>query len=319
MDSNKTTIWAESGIFEIILKTYTAPKDIKEAPHRILISSYHPKAEKPIIYRHYHHILDNPNEFNSPKKIYRDCCTIFIMLRHSVQLIINDEAYIPLPGDIVILRKDSTFQPVFLSMDYFDYYEINIPEEYFDLVAGFSPVHSLILGKDNKDNIILSPSDESREEIFHILKKIDHTLNQNHKHKDFLVYSYLMRFFAFVDTCVIPEIENTKKLNSSPIVRKAVEYINENYLTISQVEEIAGHCHISVSYLCRIFRKQLGISPTEFINSRKIIHAKHLLKKGHNVTNVCFASGFNSYNYFITLFKKSTGQTPVKYRKTAKE
>ena len=308
----------ENGYFSGIMNSYYTKKDITYAPNRALLYSYHPSAEKPIVFRHYTHMLDDVRSFKYPKKIHRDCYTVYVFFRQNVHLIINDETYAPQQGNIVILRKHSVFVPVFFSVEYFDYYEINIPEEYFDLTPFSSPLHSMFLKKENETHVFITPSKESQDEIFHILSKIDHIIEQNNKHMDFLVYSYLIRMFAFIDNNVVAEFENTKKLKSSPTIRKAIEYINENYLTISQVEEVATHCHISVSYLCRIFRKQLGISPTEFINFRKITHAKHLLKKEISVTDVCFASGFNSYNHFISLFKKITGQTPVKYRKTEK-
>lgn len=312
---NNYTDTQENGFFKGITDSYYSNTDIECAPNRTLLYSYHPDAKKPIVFRHYSHMIDGLRTFKHPKLIYRDCCTVYIFFRQqNVRHIINDETYAPCNGDIVILRKDSTFVPVFYSVEYVDYYEINIPEEYFDLISVSSPLHSLITGKENENRVFLSPSKESQDEIFQILKMADCIIEQNHKHKDFLIYSYLVRLFAFIDNNVIPEDENTKKLKSSPIIRSAAEYINENYLTISQIEEVANHCHISVSYLCRIFRKYLGISPTEYINSRKIIHAKHLLKKGVNVSDVSFELGFNSCNYFTDLFKKITGVTPAKYR-----
>ena len=108
------------------------------------------------------------------------------------------------------------------------------------------------------------------------------------------------------------DIESNK---FAPLIGTAIKYIDENYLSISKINEVSNHCYISESYLCRIFRRQLGISPIDVINSRKIIHAKKLLGNGYDVTDTCFASGFNSYCYFIALFKKATGMTPAKYRK----
>ena len=308
----------EHGYFKGIMESYHTKKDIAYSPNRALLYSYCLNAEKPIVFRHYTHMLDDVRSFKYPKRIHRDCYTVYVFFKQNVHLIINDETYTPKQGNIVILRKNSEFIPVFFSVEYFDYYEINIPEEYLDLTPASSPLHSLLLENENENHVFLTPSKESQDEIFHILRMADRTIEKNHKHMDFLLYSCLMRLFAFIDNNVVPEDENTKKLKSSPIIRKAIEYMSENYLTITQIDEVSNHCHISVSYLCRIFRKQLGISPTEFINSRKIIHAKHLLENGGNVTDVCFASGFNSYNYFIALFKKSTGQTPVKYRKSVK-
>lgn len=319
MKKENTGSVKDSASYKSILGTYSSKKDIQQAPWRTLMYSYCKNTQHPLIFRHYNHMLDDPRNFKVPQKIFEDCCTVFVFVRHNIHLVINDEAFIPNTGDIVIIRKNSVFQPIFFSIERFNYYEINIPYKYFEMTDPSSPIHSIIFGKENRKNIVLSPSTESMNKIFHILKKADNIIEQNHKHKDFLVYSYILRLFSFIDTNVVPEVEHTKKTKASTTIKKAVEYISEKFLSISEIEEVAAHCHISVSYLCRIFKKQLGISPTEFINSRKILHAKHLLKNGASVTDVCFASGFNSYNYFISTFKKLTGQTPGKFSRNIED
>ena len=57
------------------------------------------------------------------------------------------------------------------------------------------------------------------------------------------------------------------------------------------------------------------MSPIDYMNSHKLAHARYLLKNGANTTEACYGSGFSNYNYFITTFKKYTGQTPSQFRK----
>jgi AraC-like DNA-binding protein len=65
----------------------------------------------------------------------------------------------------------------------------------------------------------------------------------------------------------------------------------------------------------RAFKKELGISPIEFIFNEKIIKAKELLKNPKNkLSEVSHELGFSDANYFIRVFKKKEGITPHQFR-----
>jgi AraC-like DNA-binding protein len=54
---------------------------------------------------------------------------------------------------------------------------------------------------------------------------------------------------------------------------------------------------------------------TEFVNQYRVREAKRLLLADQSVTEVCFASGFESLSYFNRIFKKVTGQNPMQFKK----
>jgi AraC-like DNA-binding protein len=66
----------------------------------------------------------------------------------------------------------------------------------------------------------------------------------------------------------------------------------------------------------KVFKHQYGITPVEYINQQRIHLATKLL---HNtqypISDICFACGYNNLNYFLKVFKKAMGTTPMTYRK----
>ncbi len=65
----------------------------------------------------------------------------------------------------------------------------------------------------------------------------------------------------------------------------------------------------------RIFKKETGMSLTQYINEQRLLMAGHLLKHSdYNINYVADLVGFENLSYFTRLFKKNTGFTPSEYR-----
>lgn len=100
---------------------------------------------------------------------------------------------------------------------------------------------------------------------------------------------------------------------------KIIQYINENYNHINDIEEVAEQFFISKFYLCRFFKKKLGISLVSYLNKIKIMEACRMIQGGEtNLTEIAIKCGFNSSSYFCKVFKSEKGTSPTEYRKRHK-
>lgn len=99
------------------------------------------------------------------------------------------------------------------------------------------------------------------------------------------------------------------------IVDDICRYIVENLESDCSVENIAKQLHFSAHYIRHIFKKQTGISVSEFKKAQIIKKAKLLLKMSDNkITDIALACGFENPSYFTEFFTKETGFTPKDYR-----
>lgn len=105
----------------------------------------------------------------------------------------------------------------------------------------------------------------------------------------------------------------------SPDIRAVQRYILENITADLSLEDLAGLVNLSCSQLKQKFRNQLGISPRNYINSRKIEYAKELLLTERSVTEVSMMLGFSSSSYFSAVFKKYTLYSPREYIRSARQ
>jgi len=94
-----------------------------------------------------------------------------------------------------------------------------------------------------------------------------------------------------------------------------VGYIKENISSSLRIEDLSNKAYMSKSTFYRAFKRELGISPIEFILKEKITLAKKMLLQSQTkIGAISSEIGFQDVNYFIRLFKKMEGITPHQYR-----
>lgn len=116
-----------------------------------------------------------------------------------------------------------------------------------------------------------------------------------------------------IETSAIFSINPLK--NTINKLNHITDYISNNYKEINSIDEITKQCYISKSHLYRIFKEQLGISVSSYINNLKINNARELLVSGEmSILEIAVESGFNSTQYFHKIFKEQFGCSPGEYR-----
>ncbi len=103
--------------------------------------------------------------------------------------------------------------------------------------------------------------------------------------------------------------ENGTNYLLSPVLKYISEHISESTLSNT---ELAAAVNISEVYLRRLFSKELGTTPKQYILELRLQYAKQLLaEKAFTVTGISEKCGFSSVYHFCRAFKTFTGQTPT--------
>ena len=98
----------------------------------------------------------------------------------------------------------------------------------------------------------------------------------------------------------------------------AVRYIEEHCTENIYVDDMAKLCFISPSQLRRLFLKELGMSPIEFKNKKRMELAINMLKYTYSrISEIADSVGFDNVYVFSRVFTKHFGISPSKYRKSA--
>ncbi|MDP9041229.1 MAG: AraC family transcriptional regulator [Bacteroidota bacterium] len=93
------------------------------------------------------------------------------------------------------------------------------------------------------------------------------------------------------------------------------EYIDAFYDQQPDVNVVARKVHLTTPAFCRYFKRQTNMTFTDFVNQYRIERAKNLLMQDQNVTETCYAVGFESISYFNKLFNRIVGENPSAFKK----
>ena len=98
-------------------------------------------------------------------------------------------------------------------------------------------------------------------------------------------------------------------------INKACQYIQKNSASIIDLETISNLIHLSPSAFCKFFKRATGKTFSDYVNDIRIGNACYILTESDKaISEVAYASGFESLTYFNRVFLKKKGITPRSFR-----
>ena len=98
--------------------------------------------------------------------------------------------------------------------------------------------------------------------------------------------------------------------DESCVVKISMEYIHDNLHHDITLEELSAQTHLSKYHFLRVFKKNIGLTPHQYIIIERIQKAKELVLKGKSLGEVGFDVGFSDQSHFIRNFRKIYGYSP---------
>lgn len=109
-------------------------------------------------------------------------------------------------------------------------------------------------------------------------------------------------------------VDNIPKSQDRPFTNIA-GFINNNLDKQITVDELAKRACMSKYHFIRVFNKEFGFTPHEFIIHSRINAAKfYMLTSDKSIKEIVYLCGFNNESAFSNTFKKIVGKTPGQYR-----
>lgn len=100
-------------------------------------------------------------------------------------------------------------------------------------------------------------------------------------------------------------------------MQQVAEYVMAHYVHTITLDDIASHVGMNRSAFCTFFKRNKGMTFSQYVTQYRLETACDLLKNSQKqVSEICFATGFNDLPHFIRVFTSTYGLSPTKFRKT---
>jgi AraC-like DNA-binding protein len=110
------------------------------------------------------------------------------------------------------------------------------------------------------------------------------------------------------------DIEPVKIQKNNDLLAQITEFLKSNVEEKLEFEDILKEFNLSASVVKKIFREQMGCGVMDYFTRLKIDKAKELIREeNYTFTEISEKLGFNTSQYFTTVFKRVSGITPTEY------
>lgn len=180
---------------------------------------------------------------------------------------------------------------------------------------------NLDISKDDKYYMLLSHTPDlyiniNQAKYIRIFKDI-YELNEKVSDKTTDIFkAYIIELlYNIIEDSAANRILNNQHLNFK-LIDECISYFENNFDVKITLTDLSKKLNYSPNYIQSRFKKLLGVTPLEFLESFRLEESKKmLLLSNDKILNVATSCGFTSESYFIKRFKKKYGITPKDFRK----
>ena len=98
------------------------------------------------------------------------------------------------------------------------------------------------------------------------------------------------------------------------VIYKILKFIDSNINQKIDIDHLSKHFYINRYYLMKLFKREMGLTINNYINSLRIYNSLKDIKD-KSILNVALKNGFYSQEYYSETFKKIMGVKPITYKK----
>ena len=241
---------------------------------------------------------------------------IIYITHGNIKHIVNNEWLNLKLGDICFLRPNDLHMYVREEECKCAHRDLIIEKKFFEETCNwFSPILlKLYYSPTLPYKISLAPEQIASLELQ--IKKINQCNFVDHEKKTTLTKAFLVNLLSFLYN----KISSTDTGNNSypQLIHDILEVANINYAR--PIHDILKRFNYDKSYICRQFKKHVGVTMTDYVNNLRLNYVlSQLSLTRKNILDISYEAGFHSVSYLNHLFKKKYGITPTEYRKNREE
>lgn len=145
--------------------------------------------------------------------------------------------------------------------------------------------------------------------LFYLFTQYFFALHSGNLHNNDLLVQGLKKLIVTYGKNTVFDCQKIK----NPFITESLLYIEQNYHTKIKLDDLATIVKQSKYNFIRQFRKNIGITPFEYVNLQRIKQAKMYLREGSSLVETALSTGFYDQSHFSHYFKNYVGLSPGDY------
>ena len=232
---------------------------------------------------------------------------LFFIVGGRGQFLIEDQLYPVDANNLVMINPNVTHTEVSLNAQPLEYIVLGI--EGMELSAG-NAANGQFTILDHYESV----------EISSCLRNILREMEQKNTGYEDVCQAYMeiliIRLMRSTSLSVPAEPRSISANRQCTAVRRYIDLHFKEPLTL---EQLAEECHMNKFYLSHAFKREFGISPVNYMISRRIEESKYLLAETDlSMSQIAQLLGFSSPSYFSQVFHRTMSISPKEYRQSQK-
>lgn len=224
------------------------------------------------------------------------------------QFLIEDQLYPVEKSNLVIINQNVIHTEIGIKDAPLQYIVLGL--EGLELPAGDSS---------NGQYVILGHFNESRE-LYSCIKNILYEMESKNPGYEEICQAYTdiltIRLMRSIELAVPGEVQNAANNRQCAAARRYIDLHFKEALTLDQLAE---QVHMNKYYLSHAFKREYGVSPMNYMTSRRIEESKYLLTETDlSTSHIAQLLGFSSLSYFSQVFRRVQNVSPMEYRQSSR-
>lgn len=262
----------------------------------------------------------------SPREVeyhYHRFDKLLVFLSGSVEYAVEGKGYTLLPGDMVLVPRGTSHKvkPVWREGEAPGYTRlvVYISPQYLSSLPGEGEcLRTCFQSAEEQRHYVIRP----RESGGSAAAELTAALKESVRAGDADCFSQLHQRTLLLQLLILLNRNlrdggagyvNTSRCNEKIV--SIVCYINSHLADHLSLDELAERFYLSKYHMMRQFKAETGYTIGEYINQKRLLNARELLKQGQPVTGAYLDSGFREHSTFVRAYKKMFGEMPSKTKR----
>ncbi len=247
---------------------------------------------------------------------YHDFDKILILFKGNITYTIEGKSYELIPGDIILVPQGDTHKIESEPESLYSRLVIYLSPGYLTSVEENSRnLRECFLQVKERYSNVVRVSEKGIEELAALAARMKQILCHGKEDDFYTLYqkTYLLQFLIALNRKMSDEtlhFVSTSQCNKKIV--EIIRYLNYHLTEEISIDGLSELFYISKYHMMRQFKEETGYTIGNYINQKRLLYARELLKQGEAVTKVYLDSGFKDHSTFVRAYKQMFHEVPSK-------